>query len=93
MSVRSDIANDKTWAWARGTKDVDLKRRMDTLRMGLSDWGSKFMIQKNFADLRKGFTSERLMNELDNVVALKEKVADVEAFCDGLMEAKMRMPR
>ena len=54
LTLLNDIANEKSWAWARGT---------NTLRNGLTDWDNKLMIQKHFHDHRKGIATKMLMEE------------------------------
>ena len=69
-----DISEDDAWDWAEKSKGPHLQELVDNLKASLAPWAHSYMLSEAATRLKTSSTSQRLLVEINGMLALGPKV-------------------
>ena len=92
LELHATISKDESWSWARLQKAPKLHALATALKSKLSPWARLFVLEsKSVAELKKSFSTDRLMAELGAIVGMEGQVKSVETYTSSLLTAQATM--
>ena len=84
MQPNAAVESDASWTWAKGSQHAKLVAAQELVKTALNKWHREYVCATDTVSIRKKYTTERVMAELNKFLAANAAIDKLAAISSML---------